>query len=148
MLALLTLGIWAYLFVGHWQILVVHAGVGSGRSGGGPGCRCCRSRADEAETIGRVVESLLAQEYAGRFRVILVDDALSDGTAELARAAVPAGSAGTLEVLAGRPKPDGWSGKLWAVSQGIEVTDAPVLLLTDADIVHDPRGIWQRSWRD
>ena len=39
---------------------------------------------DEAGTIGAVIRSLLAQDYAGQFRVILVDDNSSDGTAALA----------------------------------------------------------------
>ena len=36
---------------------------------------------DEAETIAPVIASLLAQDYAGNFRVILVDDNSTDGTA-------------------------------------------------------------------
>jgi hopene-associated glycosyltransferase HpnB len=43
-----------------------------------------------------------------------------------------------LTVLSGAPRPQGWAGKLWAVHQGVAATDAPWLLLTDADIVHDP----------
>jgi hypothetical protein len=35
----------------------------------------------------------------------------------------------------------GWSGKLWALSQGVEASQASVLLLTDADIEHDPRHL-------
>ncbi len=40
-----------------------------------------------------------------------------------------------------RDKPSEWSGKLWALSRGIAAGHAPVLLLTDADIVHDPRHL-------
>ena len=45
-----------------------------------------------------------------------------------------------LTVLRGLPRPAGWSGKLWAVAQGVaEGGPSPELfLLTDADIVHDP----------
>ena len=68
---------------------------------------------DEAETIGRVIASLLAQDYPGQFHVILVDDNSTDGTADLA------GTAPNLRVLSGQPKPDGWSGKLWALAQGV-----------------------------
>jgi hopene-associated glycosyltransferase HpnB len=96
---------------------------------------------DEAETIGRVIASLLAQEYGGKFRIVLVDDDSSDGTAEIARAAAAAAKGSTLQVIAGQPKPTGWSGKLWAVSQGVAHAQAPVLLLADADIVHDPRHL-------
>jgi len=90
---------------------------------------------DEAETIGAVIASLLAQDYAGRFRIILVDDNSTDGTAAVA------GTAPNLVVMSGQPKPEGWSGKLWALSQGIAASTAPVLLFADADIVHDPRHL-------
>jgi hopene-associated glycosyltransferase HpnB len=90
---------------------------------------------DEAETIGPVIASLLAQDYTGVFRIILVDDNSTDGTAAVA------GSAPNLVVMTGAPKPEGWSGKLWALSQGIAASTAPVLLFADADIVHDPRHL-------
>ena len=37
--------------------------------------------------IARSIGSLLAQDYPGAFRVVLVDDDSSDGTAEIAREA-------------------------------------------------------------
>lgn len=86
---------------------------------------------NESETIAPVIASLLAQDYHGTFGVTLVDDGSTDGTA------ARAGTSARLAVLRASPKPPGWSGKLWALSQGIAATTAPVLLLTDADIVHD-----------
>lgn len=92
---------------------------------------------DEAEVVGTAIASLVAQDYPGRFRIVLVDDGSSDGTADVARAA--AGPGDRLTVLAGAPLPRGWTGKLWAVSQGIAAADAPdYLWLTDADIAHAP----------
>jgi hopene-associated glycosyltransferase HpnB len=85
---------------------------------------------DEVETISPVIASLLAQDYPGNFRVTLVDDNSTDGTA------AAAGSSPRLRILRGAAKPPGWSGKLWAVSQGVAASTAPVLLLTDADVVH------------
>lgn len=90
---------------------------------------------DEADVIARSVGSLLAQDYAGPFRVILVDDCSSDGTADIARA-LP--GAERLTVLQGAPRPEGWAGKLWAVHQGVGQTHEEFVLLTDADIEHDP----------
>ena len=92
---------------------------------------------DEAEVIARSIGSLLAQDYPGAFRVILVDDASGDGTAAIARRA--AGSE-RLEILTGQPLAPGWTGKLWAVSQGIaQAGPTPrYLWLTDADIAHAP----------
>ena len=83
---------------------------------------------DEAEVIAESIGSLLAQDYPGRFRVILVDDSSRDGTADIARAL---GGAGRLKVLAGAPLARGWTGKLWAVSQGValaESSDIPTLV--------------------
>lgn len=91
---------------------------------------------DEADVIARSIGSLLAQDYPGRFRVILVDDQSADGTADIARTL---GSA-RLDVLNGAPLARGWTGKLWAVSQGVaRAGEGPrYLWLTDADIEHAP----------
>ncbi|MBX9665156.1 glycosyltransferase [Novosphingobium sp.] len=91
---------------------------------------------DEADVIARSVGSLLRQDYPGRFRVILVDDQSSDGTAEIARAL----GSDRLEVLTGAALARGWTGKLWAVSQGVaRAGEGPrYLWLTDADIEHAP----------
>jgi hopene-associated glycosyltransferase HpnB len=93
---------------------------------------------DEAEGIAESIASLLAQNYQGPFRVVLVDDNSTDDTADIARA-LP--GAQRLTVMDGAPRPRGWAGKLWAVSQGVEATDEELVLLTDADIVHDPRHL-------
>ena len=75
---------------------------------------------DEADVVARSVGSLLAQDYPGDFKVILMDDASEDGTADAARAAaVELGREDRLRVITGAPLPAGWTGKLWAVSQGI-----------------------------
>ena len=96
---------------------------------------------DEADVIADSIGALLAQDYPGPFRVILVDDNSSDGTADVARAeAARVGRAERLVVLSGVPLATGWTGKLWAVNQGVAraVADSPKYLwLTDADIGHD-----------
>lgn len=90
---------------------------------------------DEAEVIAHAIGSLAAQDYPGPFRIVLVDDGSSDGTAELARRAGGA----RLTVCTGAPLAPGWTGKLWAVCQGVTAAGAPrYLWLTDADIVHAP----------
>jgi len=96
---------------------------------------------DEADVIARSIGSLLAQDYPGEFRVILVDDDSSDGTGEIARGL---SGQGCLEVISGAPLPPGWTGKLWAQSQGVARAAAAVpdyLLLTDADIAHAPETL-------
>ena len=97
---------------------------------------------DEAASIAATIGSLLAQDYRGGFRIVLVDDESSDGTAEVARRAAEA-APGLLTVVAGSPTPPGWSGKLWAVAQGIAAagSEARYLLLTDADIAYAPGAL-------
>ena len=96
---------------------------------------------DEAETIGRAVASLRDQDYPGRLSVVVVDDESRDGTAAAARTADP-----EVEVVAGAPLPSGWVGKVWAQAQGLERVerahpDTEWVLLTDADIAHDPTAV-------
>jgi hopene-associated glycosyltransferase HpnB len=100
---------------------------------------------DEADVIARSIGSLLAQDYPGDFRVILVDDSSCDGTADVARAeAQRLGLADRLRVLTGEPLAAGWTGKLWAVRQGVLAAEASApkyLWLTDADIGHAPDNL-------
>jgi hopene-associated glycosyltransferase HpnB len=100
---------------------------------------------DEAEVIGQTVGSLLAQTCAESLRIIVVDDQSCDGTADAVRkAASAAGHTPAVEVISGAPLPAGWTGKLWAVQQGVRRAselDAVFLLLTDADIRHSPDNI-------
>ncbi len=97
---------------------------------------------DEAATIGATVRSLLAQDYPGAFRLVVVDDRSTDGTGALARAA--AAGDPRLSVVTGGARPAGWTGKLWALQQGLDslgADPATHLLLTDADIAHDPDSL-------
>jgi hopene-associated glycosyltransferase HpnB len=108
---------------------------------------------DEADGIGQCLASLFRQDYRGPWSVVLVDDNSSDGTAAVARrAAVACGAEDRLTIVTGADLPAGWTGKLWALRQGVEaattattVTTAAeggppeYLLLTDADIVYAPQ---------
>jgi hopene-associated glycosyltransferase HpnB len=99
---------------------------------------------DEAASIGQTVQSLLGQDYPA-LQAIVVDDGSQDGTAAIAtNAAAAVGASERLAVLSGRPLPPGWTGKLWAVKQGVEAASArqpKYLLLTDADIVYAPGAL-------
>ena len=107
---------------------------------------------DEAEVIGGAVASLLAQDYAGRLDLVIVNDHSTDSTAQVARdAATAAGAADRVTVIEAAPVPAGWTGKLWAVRQGTALAARmrpDYLLLTDADIVHasdNLRGLVARA---
>jgi hopene-associated glycosyltransferase HpnB len=97
---------------------------------------------DEGETIGATVRSVLAQDYPGPLRLLVVDDRSTDGTAALARMAAAGDE--RFALLTGGPRPPGWTGKLWALHQGAEALAGdpwPFLLLTDADIRHAPDSL-------
>lgn len=97
---------------------------------------------DEAEHIAATLRSLLAQEFPGDLRVVLVDDNSSDGTGAIARQI--SAEDPRLTVVTGEPLPPGWTGKMWAVAQGLrqpEAEAADMILLTDADILHEPEHV-------
>jgi hopene-associated glycosyltransferase HpnB len=89
---------------------------------------------NEADGIAACVKSLLAQDYSGPFKIVVVDDQSEDATAAVVRELGDP----RVEVMAGVPHPSGWTGKLFAVSQGVaQAGSVPVYLwLTDADIAH------------
>jgi hopene-associated glycosyltransferase HpnB len=137
--------IWAYLLAGRgyfWRIEKIT--VQPSAAGLAPRVAVIIPARNEAGVIAQSIASLL--ESAGDWlHLFLIDDASSDGTAQIARqAAASLGKLTSLTILDGRALPSGWSGKLWAVSQGIEAARgfAPeFLLLSDADIVHSPATI-------
>lgn len=143
----LSLLIWVYLLVAHghfWQIkrLIVPAPAAATKP---LSIAVIIPARDEADVVGRSVASLLTQEGGHSIHVFLVDDASSDQTAQVARAAAQAaGKSELLSVIPGRPLGAGWSGKLWAVQQGVEQASAinpDFFLLTDADIAHTPDSV-------
>jgi hopene-associated glycosyltransferase HpnB len=100
---------------------------------------------DEVAGIGDSVQSILQQSYSGSVHIIVIDDGSVDGTASAAaEAAAHLGASARLTVIAGAPLQPGWTGKLWAMSQGVAAAAAlepDYLLFTDADIHHDPGNI-------
>src|SRR5260370_24228458 len=93
---------------------------------------------NEEPVVGRAIGSLLQQNYPGTLRVFLVDDHSTDA------AIAAAGTDERLTIVKARPLPDGWTGKLWASSEGLQQASsmqADYILLTDADIVHAPDNI-------
>jgi hopene-associated glycosyltransferase HpnB len=97
---------------------------------------------NEAATIARAVTSLLRQDYSGEFSVIVVDDQSEDGTAALVRKdAEELGAAQRLSVQTVAVLSPGWTGKTWALNEGISAIsgNAPDFIwFSDADIVHPP----------
>ncbi len=156
---------WVYLLTAHGGFWLtgqrLPAGPAAGSAGpsagsAGPGARAGAWPAvaavvparNEADMLPVTLPALLHQDYPGDFRVFLVDDRSDDGTgtlaAELGEKAARDGGA-PLTVLAGKPRPDGWAGKVWAMAQGLAAATgarAPgYVLFTDADIAWAPAAL-------
>ena len=118
---------------------------------------------DEADVVGLAIRSLLQQTGHHKIHIFLVDDASTDGTAQAARsAALAEGHAQNLTIIQGSPLSPGWSGKLWAMEQGINTLRiprriffcSPMLILSTRPIaslhwfqLHRlGLTIWRRSW--
>ena len=136
-LALLALAAWVYLLAGHGRFWSAGPSLEPARPTAAPAVDIVIPARDEADSIARCLSSLLAQDYPGLLRIILVDDRSSDGTGRIARELAD----NRLTVIEGAPRPAGWSGKLWAVNQGVQDGTAPLVLLCDADITHDPAHV-------
>lgn len=102
---------------------------------------------NEASVIATSLQSLLEQQYSGLLRIILVDDQSQDQTAAIAHnLAKTLNQEQRLTVISGKPLPPGWTGKLWAMEQGINYAqvnypDTAYYLLTDADIQHESNNL-------
>ncbi len=136
--SLLSLAIWVYLVGFHGRFWRSGPVLGAATPSGLAKVAVIVPARNEAESIRRCLTSLLTQDYPGELAIILVDDNSTDGTGAIA-ASLDAGE--RLAIIAGKPLPPGWSGKLWAVAQGLaqqQAKEANYLLLTDADIEHGP----------
>jgi hopene-associated glycosyltransferase HpnB len=150
-IAFIALAIWCYLAIGRggfWR-LTERDDTEPPPPGVWPRVAIVIPARDEASVIGKCLGSLLQQDYPGPCAVVLVDDNSSDGTADIARrVAAECDPDNRLTVVSGAALPEGWTGKLWAVSQGMAAArslseragNGPVdyFLLSDADIVYAP----------
>ncbi|GAC1307443.1 MAG: glycosyltransferase [Vulcanimicrobiaceae bacterium] len=148
-ITLASLAAWAFLLVGRGRFWTVRPDAHRGR------IREQREivveaivpARDEAGTIGPAIASLVRQQFAGTFRVTLVDDASGDETARIARDAIAADQRGArFASVPGRPLERGWTGKLNALETGVAAVRAlrrapDYWLFTDADIAHDERNV-------
>ena len=95
---------------------------------------------NEEQTIRDAVTSLARQDYPGLIHIVVVDDESSDNTLSIVR------NWPNLHVVSGDALPKGWSGKLWAIQQGlnyckVHLPVAKFILMTDADIKHSSKNI-------
>jgi hopene-associated glycosyltransferase HpnB len=174
LLGIIALGIWLHLFFGRgwfWRVGKVDADRESGESAcEWPAVVAVVPARNEAETIGAVVKGLAQQDYPGAFSVVVVDDHSEDATASIAaQVARENGASERVRVVSASALPEGWTGKLWALNEGVagregaaagvasrgdpgRAAEVPEFYwFTDADIQHAPdtlRRLVGRAERD
>jgi hopene-associated glycosyltransferase HpnB len=147
LLGLVSLIIWLVLWLRHGDFWKTDISPLPGLPNDWPNIVAVIPARNEAEGIGRAVGSLLTQDYKGTIRVVVVDDESTDDTAIVAeRTASAAKASDRLTIIGGSPTPAGWTGKMWAVSQGLAKAaeidpSASYVLLTDGDITHGSRNV-------
>jgi len=98
---------------------------------------------NEQDAIGRCVESLIAQEYRGKYHIVAANDHSEDSTGEILRALAANAPPERITVFDVPDLPPGWMGKnhgLWnAVRRAPWKAD--LYLFTDADILYHPTMI-------
>lgn len=168
-LGIITLAIWLHLVFGRgwfWRVGKLIADVPAEEPiVEWPSVMAVVPARNEAETIGRVVTSLVEQDYPGRISLAVVDDHSEDTTAAIAREAAEEGRAGKrVSIVSASALEAGWTGKVWALNEGVSsgrVTDSGApgetaeppsfYWFTDADVVHAPdtlRRLVVRATRD
>jgi hopene-associated glycosyltransferase HpnB len=148
LLAAAGLGLWLYLLLGRGGFWLCRErdDWDTGALADQPGVAVVIPARNEAAAIGASAKSLAQQDYP--CTIVVVDDESSDGTAEIARAGLAANGGHPFQIVNSRNLPPGWTGKLWAIKQGIDAAMAlrpapEYLLLTDADIVHPTDSIYR-----
>ncbi len=140
-IACLVLGVWVYLVAFHGRFWVMRERDDVDEPEPPrtwPSVAAIIPARDEAPVLPKSLGSLLAQNYPGNFSIVIVDDQSSDGTAGVARSIADRAKF-DVAIVSGQALPAGWTGKVWAMHQGVAHVDAmpapsDYLLFTDADI--------------
>jgi hopene-associated glycosyltransferase HpnB len=133
-----SLGAWIYLILGRGGFWRMQKSPAPKLTGSAKSIAAVIPARNEESVVSRALGSLLEQDYPGSLQVFLVDDHSTD------RTIAAAGTHERLTIVNARPLPDGWTGKLWAISEGLEQVASmqpDYILLTDADIVHLPDNV-------
>ena len=143
-IAALSCVIWLYLIGARGQFWrIVPAAAPALASASAPRIAVVVPARNEADVIAHSIQSLLAQDYPGPLHIVVVDDQSSDQTAAVVHNAV-AERRQRVTIIASTPLPAGWTGKMWALSQGVQQASAfapDYFLFTDADIVHASQSV-------
>jgi hopene-associated glycosyltransferase HpnB len=81
---------------------------------------------NEAETISQTLTALLQQNYPGKFSILVIDDHSEDETSNIAQqiAKQPSSAQSRITIHLASPLPAGWTGKLWALNEGVSLSAA------------------------
>lgn len=101
-------------------------------NGEAPVVTVCIPARNEESTIGKLLESLLHQDYS-HFEILVLDDHSEDGTAKAVQHYMDSFN-GRLTLLKGKEKPVSWLGKPWACQQLGESAHGDLILFLDADV--------------
>jgi hopene-associated glycosyltransferase HpnB len=141
----LSCSIWIYLIAARgrfWRVSITETGLPL-QPESAPRIAVIVPARNEEDVVRQAILSLLGQDYAGPLRIFVVDDHSSDDTATMiCNSALQHGE--RLAMISSAPLPEGWTGKMWALSQGVQKAEefAPnYFLFTDADIVHAPSSV-------
>jgi hopene-associated glycosyltransferase HpnB len=179
---IIALAIWLHLFFGRgwfWRVRKPNADATAEETlAEWPNVMAVIPARNEAETIGRVVTSLVEQNYPGELSLTIVDDHSEDATAAVARQSAEASGAGKRVSIVSAPAlAPGWTGKLSALNAGLSRVEVPqgaalsesrsdtpdsaaassadqapsFYWFTDADVIHAPdtlRRLVVRAERD
>lgn len=146
LLGIITLAIWLHLLFGRgwfWRVQKLRADDGRIQPPDSwPKIVAVVPARNEEATIGKAVASLVSQDYPGQFFIVVVDDHSEDETVSLAkRVSLELGAEEKIRFVAASALPDGWTGKLWALNEGVASAagEGPAFYwFTDADISHSP----------
>jgi hopene-associated glycosyltransferase HpnB len=149
---LLSLAIWLVLLVFWGQFWRVDQRLETGREALEatvklPSVCVVMPARNEVDVIPLSLRSLLLQDYPGTVNIVLVDDQSSDGTASCAEGVAYAlDQSQKLHIVRTQSLPTGWTGKLWAMEQGVQAAakfTPDYILFTDADIEHHVKNLSQ-----
>ena len=99
---------------------------------------------NEETLLGASIGSLLGQTYAGLISIIIIDDNSDDSTPKIVQSWCDKNK--NMQLINGTTTPHGWTGKIWAMAQGVELAkkrhpNAEYYLFTDSDILHHPDNL-------
>ena len=149
--ALLSAAAWLYLVVGHGRFWLANQRLPASSAEvperGWPDVVVIVPARDEAAILPLTLPTLLGQDYPGDLRIVLVDDASSDGTARVAEKLATEWPERRVEIVPSDGPPPGWAGKVAAMNQGVKISASieptrfgleasEYVLFTDADIAH------------